>query len=88
MGKPPPIKNLKPCPFCGAKASAFRTDRTWAYPKWRVECRRCGCFRQSTQRCAAVRMWNKRSMERVPIVVPGSARLHFEVKGGADKWLE
>jgi hypothetical protein len=59
-----------------------------AYPKWLVECRRCGCFRKATQRCAAVKMWNKRAPARVPVVVfPGSTRI-LEVKGGSNKWLE
>lgn len=61
---------LKPCPFCGGKASVQHWS--WPYPRWRVLCSACKC--QASGRRAdpsdAIAAWEARIGDADPVTVP------------------
>lgn len=58
-------EELKPCPFCGGKASLFCVGQPDGRPTWEAECENSECEVSSCtmlygSKEEAVRVWNKR----------------------------
>lgn len=73
------VKELKPCPFCGAKEINCDFVVLDVFAEWYVECEKCGAMlKDFSYKSDAVQAWNTRHEPPTPggaIVPAGNERL-------------
>lgn len=52
-------EELKPCPFCGGKASVWKEDAVWFDITW-IGCEECGVQLRKYADNRGIKKWNKR----------------------------
>lgn len=62
------IRELKPCPFCGACAKMYEDERfsfkPASFPKWYITCIACKIRTPTTLKEDAVKRWNQRKIDK------------------------
>ena len=58
------MDELKQCPFCGASAFMWEVEESsntsFYFPKWYIECGRCGIKTSTGNKDTVVKIWNRR----------------------------
>lgn len=52
-------EELKPCPFCGGKATIWKEDAVWFDITW-IGCKECGVQLRKYADNRGIKTWNKR----------------------------